>query len=256
MPTASSLIDVLRRELKTKKITYKALAQSIDMSEASVKRIFSTRNITLQKLDQILEATEISLDDLTLRFYEESLIAQLTYEQEEELIQDQKKFIVAVSVMNYLSFEDIVTIYDITEAQVICYLSQLDNLGIIELLPHNRYKLLLSRTFQWLSDGPIQQFHINESFADYLNSPFNQEYHHMQFMPVMLSKQASASFMARLKQLAREISEQHLQDSILPFDQRHTMTFMLSVRPWIPRSFQAMVRPSYIQDFQNRKVPK
>jgi transcriptional regulator with XRE-family HTH domain len=256
MPTASSLIDVLRREIKTRKITYKALAKQIDMSEASVKRIFSTRNITLQKLDQILEVTQISLDDLTERFYEESLVEQLTYQQEEELIQDQKKFIVAVSVMNYLSFEDIVTIYDISEAQVVCYLTQLDHLGIIELLPNNRYKLLLSRTFQWLSDGPIRQFHITESFGDYLNSSFNAEYHQMQFMPVMLSKQASASFLARLKQLARDISDQHIQDSILPFDQRHTMTFMLAVRPWIPRSFQTMVREKYVKDFQDRKISK
>lgn len=256
MPTASSLVDVLRRELKLKKITYKELAKRIGMAETSVKRIFSSRNITLQKLDHILAVLELSLDDLTNRFYEESLIEQLTYEQEEELIQDQSKFVVAVSVMNYLSFEQILEIYAIPEAKVIAYMTRLDHLGIIELLPNNRYKLLLSRTFSWLPDGAILEFHRKESFADYLNATFNHDYHQMQFIPVMLSKQASASFLARLKQLAREISDQHQLDSDLPFDQRHTMTFMLAVRPWIPSSFQKLVRQAYITQFRAKKIPK
>lgn len=256
MPTAASLVDVLRKELKIKKITYKDLAKRIGMAETSVKRIFSTRVLTLQKLDQILHVTEISLDDLTTRIYEESLVDELTYEQEEELIQDQKKFIVAVSVMNYLSFDDIVRIYDISEAETVNYLIQLDRMGIIELRANNQYKLRLSRTFKWLAKGPIQQFHRRESFADYLNAPFNEEYNQMQFIPVMLSKPASASFLSRLKQLAREISDQHQTDADLPFDQRHTMTFMLAVRPWIPRSFQKMVRPKYIEDFKSQKLTK
>ena len=60
MPKASNLVDVLKRELKARDITYADLAARIDMSEASVKRMFSQKNFTLQRLDEILQATEIA----------------------------------------------------------------------------------------------------------------------------------------------------------------------------------------------------
>lgn len=71
MTKASTLIDVLRRELKTRNITYHTLAERISLSESSVKRMFSTKSLTLQRLDEILDAAGISLQDLTLRSYEE-----------------------------------------------------------------------------------------------------------------------------------------------------------------------------------------
>lgn len=253
MTKASALIDVLKRELKSRRITYQELAQKIEVSESSIKRMFASKNLSLHRLDQILDAAQISLHELTARSYEESLIDELTYEQEEELISDPKKFIVAVSAMNYLSLQQIVDIYAMSEAEVIAYLVRLDHLGILELMPNNRIKLLLSRIFRWIPNGPIQKFHRRESFADYLNANFDGKHDMMQFVSVMLSKQSSAIFLTRLRQLARDISDQHRLDSTLPFEERHRMSFMLSARPWIPNYFQALVRPEYIQKYYARK---
>lgn len=253
MPKASILIDVLRRELKIKRITYHELAKRIEVSESSVKRMFSTKSMTLQRLDQILDAAGIDMHDLTLRSYEESLVDVLTYEQEEELISDRRKFIVAVSAMNFLTLEQIVDIYAISEPDVIAYLVRLDHLGILELLPGNRIKLLISRTFRWIPNGPIQKFHRRESFADYLDSTFGGPHDLMQFVSVMLSKQSSATFLTRLKQLARDISDQHQLDSVLPFDEKHRMSFMLAARPWIPNYFQALIRPEYVAKYEERR---
>lgn len=256
MTKASTLVDVLRRELKARRITYQELARRISVSESSVKRMFSNRNLTLQKLDQILDATEISLHDLTSRSYEESMVEQLSYEQEEELIRDRKKFIVAVSAMNFLTVQQITTIYDISHTEVIAYLVQLDHLGILELLPNNRIKLLLSRSFRWLPNGPIQQLHRQESFADFLNSNFSDKHDFMQFVNVLLSKQSSAILLTRLKQLAHDITDQHQIDAAIPFEDKHRMSFMLSARPWIPEYFQALVRPEYIANYQAQKLKK
>ncbi len=256
MTKAAILVDVLRRELKTKGITYHELANRISMSESSIKRMFASKNITLQRLDEILDATNIGLHDLTMRSYEESLIDELSYEQEEELIRDRKKFIVAVSAMNYLTLEQIVAIYNISEPDVIAYLVRLDHLGILELLPNNRIKLLISRTFRWIPNGPIQKFHRRESFADYLDAAFDRQFESMQFISVMLSKQSSSTFMTRFKQLAHDISDQHKLDSVLPFDDKHRMSFMLAARPWIPQYFQEMIRPEYVANYHQRHGKK
>lgn len=256
MTKASTLVDVLKRELKSRRITYFELAQKIGVSESSVKRMFASKNLSLHRLDQILDAAQISLHELTSRSYEESLIDELSYEQEEELISDPKKFIVAVSAMNYLTLQQIVDIYAMSETEVIAYLVRLDHLGIIELMPNNRIKLLLSRIFRWIPNGPIQKFHRRESFADYLDASFDGKHDMMQFITVMLSKQSSAMLLTRMRQLARDISDQHHLDANLPFEEKHRMSFMLSARPWIPNYFQSMVRPEYIANYYAQKNKK
>ncbi|MDO8700997.1 MAG: helix-turn-helix domain-containing protein, partial [Undibacterium sp.] len=173
MPKATTLVDSLKRELKARNITYAELATRISMSEASVKRMFSQKNFTLQRLDEILQATAISLRDLALNSGEESLISELTFDQEKEIISDPKEFVVAVSALNLLSVEQMIKIYEISEVEVIKYLLRLDKIGFLELLPNNRVKLLVSRTFRWIPNGPIQSNFRDQAYAEYLDSNFD-----------------------------------------------------------------------------------
>src|SRR3954462_9973044 len=155
MPHAITLVDTLKRLLKARGITYGELAARIDMSEASVKRMFSQKNFTLQRLDDNLTASGIGFDELSAAQATPGLISQLTLAQEREIIGDPRLLVVAVSAMNHISFDDIVRTYDLTEVQVTAYLLRLDRIGFLELLPNNRVKLLISRTFSWIANGPI-----------------------------------------------------------------------------------------------------
>jgi transcriptional regulator with XRE-family HTH domain len=243
MPQATALVDSLKRELKARGITYAALAVRIDMSEASVKRMFSQKNFTLQRLDQILAATQIDFRDIALATQDESrLISELSHAQEKEIIGDTGLFIVAVSVLNQLSVEQIILIYRFSEAEVVKYLARLDRIGIIDLLPNNRVKLLVSRTFRWIPDGPIQAHFREQAYGDYLESQFDGEHELMRLVNVMLSKQSIAALLDRLKQVAREFSQQHQEDAKLPFDEKYAISFMLAARPWMPKAFQALLR--------------
>jgi hypothetical protein len=46
----------------------------------------------------------------------------------------------------------------------------------------------------------------------------------------------------RLRQVADEFSQQHQDDARLPYDQRHSLTFLLAARPWMPKAFQGLMR--------------
>jgi transcriptional regulator with XRE-family HTH domain len=256
MPKATTLVDSLKRELKARNITYSDLATRIQMSEASVKRMFSQKNFTLQRLDQILQATEISLRDLALNSGEESLISELTFDQEKEIISDPKEFLVAVSTLNLLTVEQIIRIYDISEVDVIKYLLRLDKIGFLELLPNNRVKLLVSRTFRWIPNGPIQSSFRDQAYAEYLDSNFDGEHELMRLVNVMLSKQSVAALLNRMKQVAREFSEQHQEDAKLPFEDKYRMSFMLAARPWLPKQFKSLVRKEYIEQYEEKKGKK
>jgi transcriptional regulator with XRE-family HTH domain len=256
MPKATTLVDSLKRELKARNITYADLATRISMSEASVKRMFSQKNFTLQRLDDILQATEISLRDLALNSGEESLISELTFEQEKEIINDPKEFLVAVSVLNLLTVEQMIKIYELTEVEVIKYLLRLDKIGFLELLPNNRVKLLVSRTFRWIPNGPIQNDFRDQAYAEYLSCDFNGDHELMRLINVMLSKQSVNALLNRLKQVAREFSEQHQEDAKLPFEEKHRMSFMLAARPWLPQQFKALVRKEYIEQYEEKRNKK
>jgi transcriptional regulator with XRE-family HTH domain len=253
MPKATTLVDSLKRELKARNITYADLAVRISMSEASVKRMFSQKNFTLQRLDEILQATQISLRDLALNTGEESLISELSYEQEKEIINDPKEFLVAVSALNLLTVEQMIKIYDISEAEVIKYLLRLDKIGFLELLPNNRVKLLVSRTFRWIPNGPIQNDFRDKAYAEYLSCDFNGDHELMRLINVMLSKQSVNALLNRLKQVAREFSEQHQEDAKLPFEEKYRMSFMLAARPWLPEQFKSLVRKEYIEQYEENR---
>ena len=242
MPHAITLVDTLKRLLKARGITYGELAARIDMSEASVKRMFSQKNFTLQRLDDILSASGIAFDELSAAQAAPTLISQLTLAQEREIIGDPRLLVVAVSAMNHICFDDIVRLYDMSEVEVTKNLLRLDRIGFLELLPNNRVKLLIARTFGWIAHGPIQGYFRHEAAADYLDSRFDGQDEVLRLVNVMLSKPSAAALLERLKQVAAEFAQQHQHEIRLPLDQRHAISFIVAARPWVPQAFKALLR--------------
>ena len=58
------LITALKRCLKLRGVTYKDLALSINLSESSVKRLFASNNLSLQRFEQVCEVVGMSIFDL------------------------------------------------------------------------------------------------------------------------------------------------------------------------------------------------
>jgi transcriptional regulator with XRE-family HTH domain len=236
------LVDSFKRELKARGITYAVLAQRIDMSQASVKRMLSTGNFTLARLDQMLVASGIELQDL-LRVYtrDDKLITELTDRQEREIVTSAKLFAVAVGCLNQMSFEEILGLYQITEAECIGHLARLDKMGFIDLQPGNRIRLKVARTFHWLPNGPIMQLFRNEA-QDYFNTSFTQAGEKMLFVNAMLTRGTIERFHERMIEVAREFSQAHVDDLKMPFDKRRAHSLLLAVRPWEPRFLAALRR--------------
>ncbi len=243
MAGSAALIDVLKRELKARGITYARVARDLGMSEASVKRMFSQKNFTLKRLDAICRLAHIEFSELTRTLNrEEAQISQLTHEQEKEIVANKKLFLVAVCALNHVTFEQIVAAYAIPKAECIQLLMRLDHLKFIELQPNNRIRLLVSRTFSWLPDGPIQRFFNQQAHNEYFGSRFDRPEEYMVVANGMLSKPSSAAIVTRLKRIAREFSELHNEDVRLPLAERSAMSLLVAVRHWELQAFVEMRR--------------
>jgi DNA-binding Xre family transcriptional regulator len=233
MAFSSALIDVLKRELRARGVKYADLALQLRLSEASVKRMFSKRDLTLKRLDEICRCAKIDFSDLARALArEEMLISQLTFQQEKEIVSDKKLFLAAVCALNQVSFEQIVERYEVTPAECVRLLTRLDRLQFIELQPGNRIRLLVSRAFAWLPDGPIQRFFNEQAHTEFFQSRFDRADEFLLVVNGMLSKASSSQMVERLKRVTREFSELHSDDERLPLEQRSAMSVLVALRHW------------------------
>ncbi|HEU0202303.1 MAG TPA: helix-turn-helix transcriptional regulator [Burkholderiaceae bacterium] len=254
MAQAIAVIDVLKRELKARGLTYAEIARRIDMSEANVKRMFSERNFTLERIDEICAAAGIEFTELTREFdQEEHLLTELTVRQEAEIVDDPKLFLVATAVLNLMSYDDILATYTLSAAEVVGLLTRLDRIGIIELRPNNRIKLKIARTFAWIPNGPIQNTFKNHS-EDFFGSDFSGATETMLLLNGRLSRAAQLALVDRLKRVAREFSAQHIEDAALPLEQRPPISLLLACRPWLPRLMHRYLRKeaAAVMEVRNR----
>lgn len=243
MAGSAALVDVLKRELKARGITYAQVARGLDMSEASVKRMFSRRNFTLGRLDAICRIAGIDFSELTRILNREGAeITQLTYEQEKQIIASKKLFLVAVCALNHVTFEQIVQAFEISRAECIQLLTRLDHLKFLELLPNNRIKLLVSRTFSWRPDGPIQRFFNEQAHNEYFRSRFDRADEFMLVVNGMLTEASSIGIVEKLKRIAKEFSERHGEDVNAPLAKRSAMSLLVAIRHWELQAFADLRR--------------
>lgn len=243
MAQSTALIDTLKRLLRSAGITYADIAAHLEMSEANVKRLFASRSFTLQRLESVLEMMHMELGDLFNQLEaERERINRLTREQEQELIADIKLLLVAVSVRNHLNFDEMVGRYRLSESETIRYLAHLDRLGIIDLLPGNRIKLLIDENFEWLPNGPIERFYRERIQAQFLDARFDNDLDHRRFQFGLLGASSCHRFIRRVRELAHEFTELHHADSHLPIEQRYSMGLLIALRPWALDVFRPLLR--------------
>lgn len=230
----ASLIAVLKQVLKARGLTYAQLAQAIDLSEASVKRLFSEETFTLKRLEQILDVLEMDLFELArLARGAATSVKEMSIKQEAAIAEDARLMGVFYLVFNDWQAEDIVARYEISKAECIGLLARLDRLRLIDLLPGDRVRLRVPRTLRLRQGGPIQERHGKAALDDFLQVNFAKAGGFFWFDSRELSSASTALFRRRLEHLAAELGEMAELDSYLPSDQRRTIGIALAIRPWM-----------------------
>jgi len=245
MAQAAALIDTLKQALKSYRLTYAEIAKQLQMSEANVKRMFASKRFSLERLEEICHLMNMELTDL-FQLHEETRqrITQLTQEQEKKLVQDVKLLLVAVSVRNRLTFDDMMNNYELSETELIRCLAALDKLKIIDLLPQNRIKLLIDDNFRWLPNGPIERFFETQIQGQFLKSSFCGEFEQRLFMFGLMGDTTTQLLINRMQSLAKEFTDLYRQDINLPLEKRRTIGFMLAMRPWNAEVFTPLTKSS------------
>ena len=243
MKQTQELLRVLKKSIRSSGMTYADVAGSLDISEASIKRIFSTGNISLNRLDEICEVVGLEIVDLLQGLIgEHHKLDELTTEQELALTADPQLILLAFLSINGFQFEDILTNYAFTEAGLIKKLIALDKIKVIELMPNNRIKLLVSTKFRWKQNGPIEHFFRSKLQSDFLNNSFTEKYHQHYFLTGVLSEDAMEALNERLVCAFNDFQILNQQESHIEVRQRQVCSLLIAFRPWKPAVFDKLRR--------------
>lgn len=234
MSQTSQLVATLKRVLRERGITYAEVAERLELSEANVKRMFSKQHFTLNRLEEVCSLAAIDIGYLFARASETSLtITELPLAAEKELATNVKLLLIAQLLINQWELHDIISTYNYDQHEIIRLLAQLDRLGIIDLLPGNRVRNLVSRDFKWIHNGPVYRFFEQHVAGDFFNCKFNPKAGELLlFMAGMLTRYSNAYMQDKLRRIAREFDELCQEDGKLPISETYGTGLVLAMRPW------------------------
>lgn len=243
MTEATQLISTIKRQLKSQRLTYRDVANSLKVSEPSVKRMFASGRITIDRMVQLSHLLGYTLAELSKEAQTAQLrLSALTEKQEREVVSDPILLLIAVCALNHWDIDEIIETYRVTKAECIKYLLILDKQRIIDLLPGNRIRINVSRDFDWLPFGPIKQYFKSRGMDDFLKSSFDNENETMAFVHGMFTDQALAQMQDELRRLRQKFAELHEQSLSAPLGKRSGRGLFLAMRGWEPAEFFALRR--------------
>ncbi len=245
MSQAILLVETLKKGLRQRGLTYARVARALHLSESSVKRLFSQRDLSLERVEQICRLMKIELTDLLeLMHAAEARIAELTEEQEKVLVDDPKLLLVGILAISFWSFADILKTFRISRTDLVRLLVRLDRMRVIDLLPDNVIKVRLARNFAWRKDGPLQRFFEARIQQQFFESTFSRPGELRIVTFGALSRRSNELLQQRLRHLSEEFDSLVQEDKSLDHKMRRATTIILAIRTWEPAQFTALRRGS------------
>jgi transcriptional regulator with XRE-family HTH domain len=241
--TTADLVTALKAELKAAGITYAELARRLGMAESSVKRVFAKGDMPLSRIDAVLKVLKMDFAELARRVVDaQPLCHELTLAQERAVVADRKLLLMAICCLSQWSLEQVLATYRLSEAEGVAALARLDRLGVIELRPLNRYRLMVSKTFRWHPHGPVMQYFREQVVPDYFDGGFAGENELLMLVHGQLGHGAAPQFHQRLQRLAQDFAQQHVADHKLPPEQKRPFSLVLGMRSWLFAPFRDLKR--------------
>jgi transcriptional regulator with XRE-family HTH domain len=228
-----AIVETLKKVLKARGMTYADLALALRVSTPTVKRLFSQRTFTLDRLEEILKVIEVDFYELArLSHGRRSGPAELTVEQEGALAKDARLFSVFWLLCNEWRFEEIVSEFRLGAAQITSYYARLDRLRLIDWRPGNRARLRVPKHYVWRTGGPLRKAYGLKVVTEFMRARFDSPHDAFHFEAQELSAESAIVVKRRLERVAAEINELVEIDAATPAKKRVTLGVLLACRPW------------------------
>lgn len=226
------LVLSLKSALKAKGVSYKELARLLSLSEASVKRIFSTGSFSLDRFLEICEVARIPPESLF------SLISGMSNQEHEYTVEQEAFF---SESPQHLAFFDlllkgetprqIAKKHNLSEVQMQKFLRDLEKLDLVDWLPQDKIKLRTARNVRWRKGGPLKRKLLPLAKDEFLKDAFDGSNSENRFLLIDLSDRNQMKLKIRIQELVEELSKDSSIDLVAK-SKRETIGLFLAYRPW------------------------
>lgn len=226
----------LKSALKSKGVTYKEVAERLDLSEKTIKRLFRDKDCSLSRLNEICDLIDLSLYDLLdfAKNYNEPL-AKLSYQQQVYLGANPYHFNFLILLTTDHSIAQIQQTYELSEMSVFRYLRDLDGEGLIELGANNEFKLLIQGKLLMQLHGPVHRniLEKNVQFLNYVVQHDGEKGTQFSSAFRFMSEHTLQALNQDLSNLSREYRKQSYQDeTFLPKEKLIPVKWTTLVSPF------------------------
>ena len=232
------LTEALKRCLRSRGMTYGELARRLRLSKASIKRVFSSRTFTLERVEAICSV-------LGLDFYELARLARsydgdderLNVEQERALAAEPKLLVLFLLLLNGWKRDKIVANYRFSRGECARLLEKLERLSLISLPPDGEPWLRTSRVIQWRQDGPVRRIYRKRVMGEFFRHDFDDAHADLRFEGYEMSPASIELVKRKVELLSEEFKALADMDATLEHAARKSMGMVVALRPYVPFPF-------------------
>ncbi len=245
MTQSEAIILALKAQLKAQGLTYAEFAQKVNLSEVSIKRIFSHKSsISLDRLEHFCTALETELLSLLekTKLSTNNKRSHLTRQQENVLNDNPKLLVFFYALLKGLSPERTVEKYKITAKEAERFLFSLDRLGLIRLDLGGRFKMLASPFVEWSETGPLNKKYAAGLCRDFLDFSVLGQDEYFLFRKAYLARGSLKQIRRQLGEVLAKIKEYSEFDQSTQPGKCFSTTFVFAARDWIPTLMKEHLR--------------
>ena len=228
------LTAALKRCLRSRNMTYASLAHELELSEASVKRLFSERSFTLKRIEAICTVLGIDFFELArLARGPDAGPSRLTVEQERGLAADPKLLLAFHLLLNEWSGKDVTRSYAVSAREWARIAAALERLGLVEVQRGGALRLKTSTRIVWHADGPVRRAYQKLILAEFFEHPFGGARAALEFESKELSAASIDLVRRRIERLVQEFNDLAELDSSLEPRSRTSVGMVVALRTYV-----------------------
>lgn len=233
MQTPSEIIiESLKDQLKLRGLSYKDLAKKWGISESSVKRVMSSKELLLSRIEQACEMMDLPVADFfkQVPYERQTDILYLTSDQELKLSKDAEATHYFLMIQQGKTVTEIIREYSLSEEKNIKILTSLEKWGLIEVHPNQRIKRNYLGQLRFRKDGPLGRQIEKTARTQFLDNEFSREDQYFTFLNLNLKPGDSVKLRIKFQDIFKELVAESDQNLWHPNQQEFGL--MMAIRQW------------------------
>lgn len=241
MNETQRLLDTLKRCLRTRGMTYRALGRALGLSESSVKRLFADESFSLVRLERVCRVLDMSMADLVRMASgpAEAQTSMLTLDQERVLASSAPLLACFYLLLNGRKVDDAARRLGASPKVMRAMLERLASAGLLEIDRRNAVRLHARLPIAWRPEGPVRKLYERQVRAEFLQGPFTRSNESLSFHSAELSPASVRILQRKIERLAADFADLAALDVHVPTREKSSIALLLACRPWVFSMFSA-----------------